>query len=63
VSIDMDYPRSHALPVLLQVRNGAFASPGMKRERAILDAISSRDDHKTVSALVADVAARLAGPA
>ncbi|EKX44548.1 hypothetical protein GUITHDRAFT_139774 [Guillardia theta CCMP2712] len=58
ISIEADYPRPHILPELVQVRSGAFASPGMKRERAIMEVVN-RTGHRTVAAMVADASARL----
>jgi len=58
VNVDADYPREHAAPELASLRNGAFQSPGMKRERALVDSVS-RAGHSTVTEMLEDVARRL----
>jgi hypothetical protein len=58
VSIDADYPREHVTPELASLRNGSFQSPGMKRERAIIDSVG-RAGHTTVTEMLEDVARRL----
>lgn len=58
VSIDCDYPRGHVTPELASLRNGSFQSPGMKRERAIIDSVS-RAGHVSVTEMLEDVARRL----
>jgi hypothetical protein len=58
IMVDGDYPRPHALPEVRQVRAGVFASPGRKRETALLDAITAKA-HAKITDIVGDVASRL----
>jgi hypothetical protein len=58
INVDGDYPREHVLPELASLRNGTFQSPGMKRERALIDSVS-RTGHVTVTDMLEDVARRL----